>query len=110
MAGEWSKENDGPVVNTSNFAQVHILGALPLNALSRIWGHLNSLQLPVWFRPYGFRLYAWVFGCNLDEIDPLDLKQYASLGEFFYRKLQPGVRPVADTVLVRPSLIHSPIC
>lgn len=75
---------------------------MPLNALSRVWGYLNSLELPVWFRPYGFKLYSWIFGCNLDEIDPSDLKQYASLGEFFYRKLRHGVRPIADTVLVRP--------
>jgi phosphatidylserine decarboxylase len=36
----------------------------------------------------------------LDEIEPSDLTQYASLGEFFYRKLKPGVRPVDGAVLV----------
>ncbi|KAJ7430055.1 phosphatidylserine decarboxylase 1 [Mycena galericulata] len=48
--------------------------ALPLRNMSRLWGS------PVWFRPYGFRIYAVAFGCNLDEIEPADLKAYPSLG------------------------------
>jgi phosphatidylserine decarboxylase len=83
--------------------QVHVLGALPLRNMSRFWGYLNSFELPVWFRPYGFRFYALVFGCNLDEIEPADLRQYASLGDFFYRKLKDGARPVDDAVLVSPA-------
>lgn len=62
---------------------------------------MNSFELPVWIRPYGFRLYAYVFGCNLEEIDPDDLTQYASLGQFFYRKLKPGARPIDNAILVR---------
>ena len=80
---------------------MHVIGALPLRNLSRLWGYINSLELPVWFRPYGFRLYSSIFGCNLDEIDPQDLAQYASLGDFFYRKLKEGARPIDDAVLVR---------
>ncbi|EMD41480.1 hypothetical protein CERSUDRAFT_110048 [Gelatoporia subvermispora B] len=82
---------------------VHVMGALPLRNLSRLWGYFNSLELPVWFRPVGFRLYAWIFGCNLSEMDPEDLTQYKSLGDFFYRKLKPGARPVADAILVSPA-------
>jgi phosphatidylserine decarboxylase len=83
--------------------QVHVIGALPLRNLSRVWGYLTSLEIPIWIRPYGFGLYAYAFGCNLDEIEPSDLTQYASLGEFFYRKLKPGVRPVDGAVLVSPA-------
>ncbi|KAA1478737.1 hypothetical protein DENSPDRAFT_886111 [Dentipellis sp. KUC8613] len=83
--------------------QVYILGALPLRNLSRFWGWINSLELSVWFRPYGFRLYAWTFGCNLDEIEHADLRAYASLGDFFYRRLRPGARPVDPAALVRPA-------
>ncbi|ESK91383.1 phosphatidylserine decarboxylase proenzyme [Moniliophthora roreri MCA 2997] len=83
--------------------QVHVLGALPLRNMSRLWGYMNSLELPPWFRPIGFRIYAYAFGCNLDEIEPSDLKSYASLGDFFYRKLKDGVRPVDDAVLVSPA-------
>jgi len=48
-------------------------------------------------------MYAYAFGCNLDEIEPSDLKAYPSLGSFFYRKLKPGVRPVDAAVLVSPA-------
>ncbi|KAJ3475889.1 hypothetical protein NLI96_g11529 [Meripilus lineatus] len=82
---------------------VHVLGALPLRNLSRLWGYLNSLELPIWVRPTGFRLYAKAFGCNLDEIEHDDLTRYASLGDFFYRRLKDGARPVADSVLVSPA-------
>lgn len=84
--------------------QVHVLGALPLRNMSRLWGYMNSLQLPIWFRPYGFRIYAYAFGCNLDEIEPSDLTAYKSLGDFFYRKLKDGARPVENAVLVIHSL------
>ncbi|EPQ61394.1 hypothetical protein GLOTRDRAFT_102911 [Gloeophyllum trabeum ATCC 11539] len=96
-------EHGNEIVKLKGPWQVHVIGALPLKNLSRLWGYLNSLELPVWFRPFGFRLYAWVFGCNLNEIDPDDLTQYASLGEFFYRKLKPGARPVANAPLVSPA-------
>lgn len=96
--------------------QVNVLGALPLRNMSRVWGYLNSLELPIWFRPTGFKLYSWIFGCNLDEIEPVDLTAYPSLGEFFYRRLKPGVRPIAEAALVcfsrpgtRCSLAHG-IC
>ncbi|SGY91945.1 BQ5605_C038g11707 [Microbotryum silenes-dioicae] len=83
--------------------QVHVIGALPLRSISRIYGMLNSFELPVWFRTPGYRLYAWFFGVNLDECEPSDLREYRSMSEFFMRRLKDGVRPIADTVLVSPS-------
>ncbi|KAI0286418.1 phosphatidylserine decarboxylase-domain-containing protein [Russula brevipes] len=82
---------------------VHILGALPLRNLSRLWGWLNSFELPVWFRPIGLKMYAFIFGCDLTEIEPADLREYPSLGAFFYRSLAPGTRPIADSALVSPA-------
>lgn len=58
----------------------------------------------MWLRPAGFHLYAWLFGCDLDEVEHSDLREYSSLGEFFYRRLRPGVRPIADAVLVSPCI------
>ena len=87
-------------LSSPGLVQVHVLGALPLRNMSRVWGYVNSFELPVWIRPYCFRFYAYIFGCNLDEIDPHDLTQYASLGDFFYRKLQDGARPIDHAVLV----------
>ncbi|TFY66645.1 hypothetical protein EVG20_g4433 [Dentipellis fragilis] len=96
-------EDGHEVVRLKGPWQVHILGALPLRNLSRFWGWVNSLELPVWFRPYGFRVFAWTFGCNLDEIEHADLRAYASLGDFFYRRLRPGARPVDPAPLVSPA-------
>ncbi|KAF8308606.1 phosphatidylserine decarboxylase [Clavulina sp. PMI_390] len=90
-------------VRPSGRWQVHVLGALPLRNMSRVWGYLNSLELPVWFRPTGFKVYAWFFGCNLDEIEPSDLTAYPSLGEFFYRQLKEGARPIANAPMVSPA-------
>ncbi|TCD71387.1 phosphatidylserine decarboxylase 1 [Steccherinum ochraceum] len=95
-------EEGREVVRLKGPWQVHVLGALPLRNLSRVWGYLNSVELPVWFRPTGLRVYSWIFGCNLDEIEH-DLKSYKSLGDFFYRRLKAGARPPADSVLVSPA-------
>lgn len=77
-----------------------MIGALPLRNMSRLWGYVNSLELPIWFRSYGLGFYAYAFGCNLDEIEPSDLREYPSLGAFFYRKLKDGTRPVDSASLV----------
>ncbi|SCU96659.1 LAME_0F16996g1_1 [Lachancea meyersii CBS 8951] len=78
---------------------------LPLNAMSRLWGQVNSLTLPVWLRPWSFRLYAAVFGANLDEMQDPVLEHYQNLSEFFYRQIKAGTRPIApgDDVVVCPS-------
>lgn len=81
--------------------QVHVIGALPLRSISRLYGLVNSYELPVWFRVPGYKFYSWVFGVNLDECEPSDLREYRSMSEFFMRRLKPGVRPIADAPLVR---------
>ncbi len=80
-----------------------MLGALPLRNLSRLWGYVNSFELPVWFRPTGLRVYSTIFGCDLSEIEHADLRHYKSLGDFFYRRLKDGARPIDSAVLVLPS-------
>ncbi|CDH55436.1 phosphatidylserine decarboxylase [Lichtheimia corymbifera JMRC:FSU:9682] len=83
--------------------QVHVASALPLRTMSRLWGAFNSLTIPEALRPAGFKLYSWIFGCNLDEMKNPDLYAYKNLSEFFYRELKDGVRPIADSPLVSPS-------
>ncbi|KIK91869.1 hypothetical protein PAXRUDRAFT_795623 [Paxillus rubicundulus Ve08.2h10] len=83
--------------------QVHVMSALPLRNMSRVWGYMNSFELPIWIRPYGFRFYAYAFGCNLEEIEPSDLTKYANLGQFFNRQLKAGARPVDNVALVSPA-------
>lgn len=82
---------------------LYAYSTLPLKAISRLWGQVNSITLPVWLRSPSYRFYSTVFGANLDEIDEPDLTTYSNLSEFFYRKLKPGARPVADAELVSPS-------
>ncbi|WWD19152.1 phosphatidylserine decarboxylase [Kwoniella shandongensis] len=102
-----TQDENGAVVKKSGKRvdgpwQVRVLGALPLRSLSQLWGYLNGLVLPVWFRPFGFKLYSAIFGCNLEEV-PLDLKEYDSLGSFFYREMKEGARPIADAPMVSPA-------
>ncbi len=67
---------------------------LPLRTLSRMWGWINSIELPVIMRSPILRSYVRAFGCNLNEAVIDDLKQYKNLGEFFRRPLKPGIRPI----------------
>lgn len=78
---------------------------LPLNAISRLWGRVNSLTLPVWLRPWGYKFYSFLFGVNLDEMADPDLTHYLNLSEFFYRNIRPECRPIAPgpSVIVCPS-------
>lgn len=77
---------------------------LPLNAISRLWGQVNSIDLPVWMRAPSFRLYSYLFGANLDEIKEKDLTKYKNLSEFFYRELDPDARKIdMESDLVCPS-------
>lgn len=78
---------------------------LPLRTLSRLWGWINSINLPTVLRTPVLKSYASTFGCNLDEAYIDDLRQYRNLGEFFRRSLKPGVRPIhgSDSDVVSPS-------
>ncbi|KAH8908811.1 phosphatidylserine decarboxylase [Coniochaeta sp. PMI_546] len=74
--------------------QVQLMSALPLKALSRLWGKFNELEIPYYLRVPGFKLYSYIFGVNLDEVAEPDLHVYPNLAAFFYRTLKPGVRPL----------------
>lgn len=83
--------------------QLYAYSTLPLKAISRLWGKVNLINLPVWMRSPSYKLYSAIFGVNLDEIEEPDLTTYKNLSDFFYRTLRPGVRPIADADLVAPS-------
>lgn len=74
--------------------QVQIMSTLPLKAISRVWGNFNELEIPYSLRVPGFKLYSWIFGANLDEIQEPDLHNFPNLAAFFYRTLKPGARPI----------------
>lgn len=83
--------------------QLYAYQTLPLKTISRLWGQVNSIQLPVWLRSPSYHLYSALFGVNLDEMEDRELSSYRNLSEFFYRKLRPGARTIEDSELVSPS-------
>ena len=76
--------------------QIYVLSTLPLRSISRLWGKFNAIELPVFMRAPGYKLYSWIFGCRLDELKEPDLTKYRNLAEFFSRELRPGAR-IIDT-------------
>ncbi|KAI1818110.1 phosphatidylserine decarboxylase [Poronia punctata] len=92
--GESSRPKKRPRVRPDGPWQVQVMSTLPLKAISRIWGQFNELTIPYYLRVPGFKLYAFIFGVNLDEVAEPDLHVYPNLAAFFYRTLKPGVRPL----------------
>ncbi|XP_076434682.1 phosphatidylserine decarboxylase proenzyme, mitochondrial-like [Babylonia areolata] len=84
--------------------QITLYRKMPLRALSRLWGRFNDLELPAPLRGPLLGLYAWAFGCDLQEAQEEDLRHYRNLGEFFRRELKPDARPVnQEHLLTSPS-------
>ncbi|KAM9440576.1 phosphatidylserine decarboxylase proenzyme, mitochondrial isoform 2-T3 [Clarias gariepinus] len=81
----------------ANELQVNIYKTIPTRLLSRAWGRLNQVDLPIWLRKPIYSLYIWTFGVNMKEAAVEDLQHYRNLGEFFRRKLKPQARPVCDS-------------
>ncbi|KAJ3231908.1 phosphatidylserine decarboxylase 1 [Chytriomyces hyalinus] len=78
--------------------------SLPLREISRAWGYLNSLTVPVFLRSFLYTTYSKAFGCKLDEMDVAHLTDFENLGAFFYRTLKQGARVVDTSAeLVCPS-------
>ena len=91
-----------PPVNVAEL-KISILYMLPLRLISRIWGCMNAVELPVAARKPLYTWYAKTFGCNLDEMLVQDLSEFRNLSEFFRRTLKPGVRPIGEAEVVSPA-------
>ncbi|CCC71085.1 hypothetical protein NCAS_0G01980 [Naumovozyma castellii] len=111
---ENANENDEINKNKKKYKRIKIFNndwlffcysTLPLNAISRLWGKVNSLTLPLWLRPIGYQFYSYLFNVNLDEMEDPNFAHYANLSEFFYRNIKPEVRPISpgENVIVCPS-------
>lgn len=97
------EEHENPYKIRPHSWQLYAYSTLPLKTISRLWGYVNSIDLPVFLRSPLYRLYSAIFGVNLDEMENPDLKSYKNLSEFFYRTLKPGVRPISEDDLVSPA-------
>nr|AKM76647.1 mitochondrial phosphatidylserine decarboxylase [Geranium maderense] len=85
-------------------AKAAFLRLLPLRPISRLWGSLTSVELPLWLRPHVYRAWARAFHSNLEEA-AFPLEEYASLQEFFVRTLKEGSRPIDQD----PQCLVSPV-
>ena len=76
----------------------------PWRIFSRNWGKLANTELyPQFVNTFLIMWYANGFGCNVDECEKPYL-EYKTLGQFFIRKLKPGIRPVHESArLVSPA-------
>ena len=87
---------------------------LPKNHLSYAVGKLVHLKLPAFINTWIMAAFAKAYRINLQEAE-FSIEKYPSLGEFFIRKLKPGVRPLgttwalhpADAVITQAARIHS---
>lgn len=85
-------------------AKASFLNILPLRTISRIWGSLMSVELPVQMRPYVYKAWARAFHSNLEEV-ALPLEEYPSMRDFFSRGLREGCRPIDND----PQCLISPV-
>lgn len=75
---------------------------LPKNHLSYIVGKLVHFHLPRFIWTPIIKIFAKAYQIDLDEAEK-PVNEYPSLGEFFIRKLKPGVRPVGRTWALHPA-------
>ena len=69
---------------------------LPWRVFSRNWGKLANTQMyPQFINTFLIWWYASGFRCNVEECEK-PWAQYKTLGQFFTRKLKPGIRPVSN--------------
>ncbi|XP_003559037.3 phosphatidylserine decarboxylase proenzyme 1, mitochondrial [Brachypodium distachyon] len=77
---------------------------LPLRSMSRLWGSLMEVEVPVFMRPVIYKAWARAFHSNLQE-SALPLEEYPSLQAFFIRSLKEGSRPIDPD----PNCLVSPV-
>jgi phosphatidylserine decarboxylase len=75
---------------------------LPKKALSRLTGIIMHWQGPPWWARFTVSAFASFYKINLNEAEKA-LEQYPSIGEFFVRKLKPGVRPLGTAWALHPA-------
>jgi phosphatidylserine decarboxylase len=68
--------------------------------LSNLWGMINQIPLPVWLRVLLYRMWAFVYSVNLDEV-PYPLESFSTLRDFFSRPMKEGCRSIADDSFVK---------
>ncbi len=75
---------------------------LPKKGLSRLVGCLMHWQGPKWWAHFSIKNFAKYYKINLSEAEK-PISEYASIGDFFIRKLKPDARPVAEAPVLHPA-------
>lgn len=75
---------------------------LPKNHLSYLIGLLVHIRLPSFLNKLVIANFAKAYKIDLEEAE-FDIEKYPSLGEFFVRRLKPGLRPIGETWAVHPA-------
>ncbi|WP_246845592.1 archaetidylserine decarboxylase [Bdellovibrio sp. ZAP7] len=75
---------------------------LPKRSLSRLVGKIMHFEGPKWWANLSIRGFAWWYNIALEDAEKA-YDQYPSIGEFFIRKLKPGIRPVGNSWAVHPA-------
>lgn len=75
-----------------------ILRFVQKNYLSYGFGKLAGIPWPQPINTAIIKWFATTYKINLNEVGE-DLSNYKSLGDFFIRKLKPGVRPIAEGIV-----------
>lgn len=75
---------------------------LPRNHLSYFVGKLVHWRGPRIWAEFSIRVFAKIFNIDLNEAEK-PVCEYPSLGEFFVRKLKPGIRPIASAAAIHPT-------
>ncbi|MBK6846646.1 MAG: phosphatidylserine decarboxylase [Proteobacteria bacterium] len=90
-------------MNSKGSLLAALVGRAPLALYTRFLGRLAAIELPPPLRPLLLGRFAARLGIDLEQAE-LPLDEYASVGEFFARRLRPGARPVdpAVTSIVSP--------
>lgn len=81
---------------------LNILYLLPKNLLSRVIGQLMHIVWQEPIRSFLIRSFGKAYNINFDEAEK-PVEEYKSIGDFFIRKLKPGLRPLGDSALVHPA-------
>jgi len=79
-----------------------IFNLIPKNHLSYLVGKLVSIPFPQPLASWLILLFAKTYKIKTEEAEK-SVREYASISEFFTRKLKPGIRPISTNNLVHPA-------
>lgn len=79
-----------------------LMPVLPKSDLSHWVGVLAHKEWPKPITRMIIQKFAELYSIDLSEAEK-DIAEYSSLGDFFTRRLKPGLRPVGDKLIVHPA-------